>query len=51
MSGDAIDDEAKKLKSDYQKRWRLMNKDRVKKHNSTYWRKRAKAELGRKKAE
>jgi hypothetical protein len=50
MSANAIDDLAKKMKSDYQKRWRLNNKDRVKKHNSNYWRKRAEAELGRKKA-
>lgn len=41
---------AKKMKSEYQKNWRIKNKAKVKEHNAKYWLKKAKEELSRKKA-
>ena len=43
MDQEKISELAKAERKEYLNKWRGKNKDKVKKHNATYWEKRAKA--------
>lgn len=41
-----IDEEARLARNEYQKQWRANNKDKVRKSNADYWRRKAMAKHG-----
>ena len=43
MTGKAIDEMIKREKSEYHKKWRAENREKVKEYNQRYWRRRAEA--------
>ena len=40
-----IDELAKEMRRDYYRKWRAANKDKVRRHNANYWRKKAEQRL------